>query len=91
MRRERGTDPFIEEVRRRVKPLLTAARINPVTTACTLAWDGPHLTVHFSGATVDPSTRQAIGVRVLDALSSLGHTVGEVDVVFEEGPKSLHV
>lgn len=91
MRFDRSTDSFIEEVRRRVKPLLTAAGVNPAATECSLEWDGPHLTVHFSGLTLDPPTRQAIGVRVLGALSSLGQTVGEVDVAFDEGTKSLRV
>jgi hypothetical protein len=91
MRRDRGTESFIEEVRQRVRPILNGMGVNPASVACTVECDGPHLTVHFSGPTLDQSARQAIGVRVLGALSALGHTVGDVDIVFDEGQRSLQV
>ena len=77
-----ANDSYVEEVRRRVSPLLTGAGINPATLHCTLAWDGSRLTVRFSGSNLAAATRQAIGVHVLGALSTLGRTVGEVKILY---------
>lgn len=79
----RRSNEFLAEVRRRGEPLLTGAGIDPGAVDWTLGWSGPHLRVRYHGPALDPATRQALSVRVLEAVGQFERTIGEVDVRFD--------
>lgn len=78
-------ESFLSEIRRRVRPLLHGAGIDPTSVDWSLESDGPRLIVRCEGAVIDPRSRQAITVRVLEAVGALERTVGDVAVSFLTG------
>lgn len=69
------------EIVRRVGPLLNGGGVAPRGTRCRHERHGVDLDVHLTVPNaVDERIRQALVVRVLDALSASGERFGDIDV-----------
>lgn len=80
-----ATDPALDELRReiirRVTPVLSGAGIAADRTMCRIEPATTRLDVRFDlPAAVTPATKQALAVRVLDAVRGAGRTYGPVQV-----------
>lgn len=73
--------PIRARIKDRIRRVATAARIEPSAIRCRLERNGPSLDVHlYLPATAAKGVEQALAVRVLDAVRSVGQTFGNVDV-----------
>jgi hypothetical protein len=81
---QEGFAPLREAIRVRTRRALAAAHVAPDDVACRFDIDGTRLTVVLSGPPITRAARQALGVRVLDAVRAGRRTFGQVDVVYEE-------
>jgi hypothetical protein len=73
------------EIMRRAAPVLRGAGIDTYSTVCRLEPAPTRLNVRFEvPAAVAPATKQALAVRVLDAVRSAGRTFGAVDVSVQD-------
>ena len=72
-----------QDIHLRIRRLLGAAGIAPQSVACRFerGWPRPH--VVLTGPPVTPELRQALAVRVLDAVRASGRTYGEVAVSYD--------
>ena len=69
------------EILRRIAPLVRAAGLAEHEVDCRLEGRAALLTVVLRGPRLAAAVRQALGVRVLDAVHADGRTFGTVDVV----------
>jgi hypothetical protein len=84
---EDAWQPLCAAVRRHVRALLVAADVSPDELDVWVQRDGMQLVVHLDApAPVTRGLRHALGVRVLDAVRSVGRTYGSVDVVVGSRP-----
>jgi hypothetical protein len=84
---EDAWQPLCAAVHRHVRALLLAADVSPDELDVWVQRDGMQLVVHLDApAPVTRGLRHALGVRVLDAVRSLGRTYGSVDVVVASRP-----
>lgn len=67
----------------RLTPTFVAHRLDPADMGCRIETDGPRLRVTVTGPPAAPSLRQALGVRVLDAIHADDRVYGQVDVSYE--------
>lgn len=83
-----GDDQLLADVRRETRSLLESAGIDPSLVRCRSDRHGSRVVIRLdTDVAISPSLRQALGVRVLDAVrSGSGETVGAV--VVEIGPDS---
>lgn len=81
-------DPLRHDIAARTALLLDAAGIDPASLACAIEQHFPRLLVVLSGPTVSKRLKQALAVRVLDAVRASGRTYGAVDVSYETTPPS---
>lgn len=81
-------DPELDDLRLAIMQRLrhTLADVGAVT--CRLDGHGPDVTVHLAGPPISAMRRNAVAVRVLDAVRSIGRTYGHVDVDYAvaDGP-----
>jgi hypothetical protein len=82
-------DPGLDDLRLAIMQRLrhTLADVDGVT--CRLDRHGPDITVHLAGPPISTMRRNAVAVRVLDAVRSIGRTYGHVDLdyaVAGDGP-----
>lgn len=81
-----GFAPLRELIRTRIAPLTSALGVHPATVGCRIERAGTSLDVHLDlPSAASPALSQALAVRVLDAVRSMGRTAGNVDV-FVHGP-----
>ena len=66
-----------QEVVTRLRPLLGGGH-----TRCRITCTGRRIEVDIAGPPLDEGSRHAVGVRVLDAVRAMGHTVGDVEVTY---------
>lgn len=73
-------DPELDELRFAILARIrhTLARLDGVS--CHLDRHGPEVVVHLAGPSISEMRRHAVAVRVLDAVRSVGHTYGHVEV-----------
>jgi hypothetical protein len=57
--------------------------------SCHIVRHGPAVTVHLAGPAITEMRRQAVAVRVLDAVRSMGRTYGHVDIDYQPDPDHL--
>lgn len=70
--------------------LLSAAGIDPAVIQCRIELQFPRFHVHLSPS-IEKTLRQALAVRVLDAVRASGRTYGEVDVSYDTEPEPRRV
>jgi hypothetical protein len=76
-----GFDPMRGAIIDRIGAVAAGAGITASAVSCHIDRDGSSLAVHLDlPCAVNRGVEQALAVRVLDAVHSLGHTVGNVDV-----------
>lgn len=80
---DEGFDDLRASIARRTELVLTAEQVPPGSVTYRFEPDGPRLVITIVGPDLDPSVRQALGVRVLDAVRSSPRTYGQVNVAFE--------
>jgi hypothetical protein len=77
--RDTALDDLRFEILARIRPTLTdIGALN-----CHLDRHGSDVTVHLAGPAISEMRRQAIAVRILDAVRSMGQTYGHVDLAYE--------
>lgn len=73
-----------EELRKaillRIEPTVRAANLDPSMISCEISTDGPKLIARLSGPPIDSRSRQALAVRVIDAIRAGGRVYGRVVV-----------
>ncbi|HVM54000.1 MAG TPA: hypothetical protein VM262_12450 [Acidimicrobiales bacterium] len=77
------------EILRRIAPLVRAAGLAEHEVDCRLEGPAARLTVVLRGPRLAAAVRQALGVRVLDAVHADGRTFGTVDVVGQFGTDAV--
>lgn len=87
---EAAADAALDDLRRRimtlVRPVLAIAGVPAPPSVCQIHYAGPRLRVHFElAAPVSDAVRNALGVRVLDAVRAGNRTFGTVDVSVSGG------
>lgn len=84
---DENLDSLRTEVLRRIAPVVRAAGLAEHEVDCRLTGSPANLVVTLTGPHVTAAVRQALGVRVLDAVHADGRTFGWVDVEgrFERG------
>ena len=80
---ERGFAPLRAQIRDRIQGVLVGAGVDPAAVESVVEYVHPRLHVQLRGPAVSPSTQQALGVRVLDAVRGSNRTFGQVDVGYE--------
>ncbi|MGK2950719.1 MAG: hypothetical protein ACSLFP_19265 [Acidimicrobiales bacterium] len=76
-----GFAPLRELIRTRIAPLTSALGVHPAAVGCRIERAGMSLDVHLDlPSPASPALSQALAVRVLDAVRSMGRTAGNVDV-----------
>ena len=76
-------DPDLDDLRFAVLARIRPALAGLDEVRCRLDRQGSNVVVHLTGPTISDMRRHAIGVRVLDAVRSVGRTFGHVDVVYD--------
>jgi hypothetical protein len=85
--------PLRDQIKLRIAPLATAIGIDPTAVRCRIELAGPSLDVHLDlPRAAARASAQALAVRVLDAVRSMGRTTGNVDVFVHDpdGPLLGH-
>lgn len=67
----------------RIAPTIAAEHLDPKAIGCRFETDGPRLNITVTGPQASQAIRQALGVRVLDALRAAGRVYGQVNVSYE--------
>jgi hypothetical protein len=67
----------------RITPTVVAEHLDPQAIGCRFETDGPRLNVTITGPEAGTMIRQALGVRVLDAVRASGRVYGQVNVAYE--------
>ncbi len=80
---QRGYDSLRAGILVRIERSLRSAGVDPADVEMTFVHEPPRLTVELRGPVVDSRVRQALGVRVLDALRAESRTYGQVDVTYD--------
>jgi hypothetical protein len=78
----RGQMALVDHIRGRIDGLLAVAGLDPESVTCRTDVDGPRLRITLQGPIPD-GLRNALAVRTLDAVHSMGRTFGQVDVTVE--------
>jgi hypothetical protein len=78
----RGRASLVDTIRGRIDRLLNDAGVDPGAVTCRVDHDGPRMRVQLAGPIPD-GIRNALAVRTLDALRTVGRTFGQVDVTIE--------
>jgi hypothetical protein len=76
-------DPELDDLRDAVVAHLRPALADLGHVGCRLDRHGSNVVVHLTGPEISPTRRQAVAVRIIDAVRSVGRTFGHVDVVYE--------
>ncbi|MGH9085240.1 MAG: hypothetical protein ACRDYW_07275 [Acidimicrobiales bacterium] len=76
-------DPLRDDIATRLGPVSEAGGFDPHDLECDVNTDGDGLRVGVSGPELSRARKQAIGVRVLDAVRDTGRRYGKVDVRYE--------
>ena len=79
-------DAFMDlrsDILTRISPTVAAEHLDPTSIGCRFETDGPRLTVTITGPEAGSMIRQALGVRVLDAVRASGRVHGQVNVAYE--------
>lgn len=64
----------------RIEPTVRAANLDPSMISCQISAEGPKLIARLSGPPIDSRSRQALAVRVMDAIRAGGRVYGPVVV-----------
>lgn len=81
-----GWSPLRQAILDRAGGVLAGAGIDCDDVAVSFHREGTNLRIDLAGPPAAAATRQALGVRVLDALRSSGRTFGQVDVSYSDTP-----
>ena len=81
-------DPDLTDLRYAVLSHTRGALADIDDLVCVVERSGPHIVVRLGGPAITPARRQALSVRVLDAVRSIGRTYGQVDVAYQANPDS---
>lgn len=84
-----GWEPLRQAILDRTERLLAGADIARDDVDISFQREGTTLRIELSGAPVTASIRQALGVRVLDALRTSARTFGQVDVGYVDAAADL--
>ena len=80
-----GTKQLVDTLRCRTDALIRGEGIDPSTVEWVVEDCGRGISVHYIGPGLRRGTREALGVRLLDAVGDLGRTVGDVHLLFDQG------
>jgi hypothetical protein len=76
-------DPLRDDITTRLGPVAGTDGFDPEALDCDIRTDGDALRVGVSGPGLSRARKQAIGVRVLDAVRDTGRRYGKVDVRYD--------
>jgi hypothetical protein len=79
---DHADDPLRAAIADRIDRLMGVAGHRSGDVRITFLRSGADLRIRMSGPAIPEATRQAVGVRVLDAVRSVGRTYGRVDVEY---------